>query len=70
MNNKFKIFGHGENSITYQLFTELDRKKLSRLLCRNTDWISGAPKIKEEDIEEVHLFPGFGKKEDTVSQMQ
>ena len=58
--NDLEIIGHGENSITYQLFNLLDRHKLFLLLQRNTKWIKPI-KIKEEDIEEVHLFPGFGK---------
>jgi len=56
-----EIIGHGENSITYQLFNEMDRHKLFLLLQNNTDWIQEF-KLKEEDIEEVHLFPSFGKR--------
>ena len=59
VNKKFELIGHGENSITYQLFNVLDKHKLFRLL-KNTVWIE-EPILDEEDIEEVHLFPGFGK---------
>ena len=60
-NDNFEIIGHGENSVTYQLFNELDKHKLSLLLNNNTNWINKI-KIKKEDIEEVHLFPSFGKR--------
>jgi len=56
-----EIIGHGENSITYQLFNELDKHKLFLLLHNNTAWLREF-KMNEEGIEEVHLFPNFGKK--------
>jgi hypothetical protein len=56
-----EIIGHGENSITYQLFNELGKHKLFLLLHNNTVWVHEF-KMNEEDIEEVHLFPNFGKK--------
>lgn len=59
--NDLEIMGHGENSITYQLFNKIDRHKLFLLLHNNTNW-SQEFEIKEEDIEEVRLFPSFGKR--------
>lgn len=59
--NNLKIIGHGENSVTYQLFNEIGRYKLSLLLNKYTDWIKEF-EIKEGDIKEVHLFPSFGKR--------
>ena len=59
--HNFEIRGHGENSVTYQLFNELDKHKLFRLLNIHTRWINTF-KIEEADIEEVHLFPSFGKR--------
>ena len=61
VNKKFKLRGHGENSVTYQLFKELDKRQLYLLLNDHTEWINKF-KIKEADIEEVHLFPSFGKR--------
>ena len=60
---RFEIKGHGENSITYQLFNVLDRKSLFLLLDSNTDWIEKPSIEKKEDIEEVHLFPSFGRRD-------
>ena len=59
--DNLEIIGHGENSVTYQLFNELDRGKLFLLLNKYTKWIDDF-KMKEVDIKEVHLFPSFGKR--------
>ena len=59
--NNLEIIGHGENSVTYQLFNEIGKHRLFFLLSKHTDWIHKF-EIKEEDIKEVHLFPSFGKR--------
>ncbi|NQT23575.1 MAG: hypothetical protein HQ579_09105 [Candidatus Omnitrophica bacterium] len=56
----FKLFGHGENSVTFQLFSSMNKRQLRRFLS-NADWASFNPNIKEAAIQEVHLFPCFGK---------
>ena len=55
-----KRYAHGENSITYTMFTHFDEHQLARLV-ENAEWIH-RPKLKRDEIEAVHLFPSFGRK--------
>ena len=52
--------GHGENSVTFQLFHELNQNKLRNLLSY-TGWVPKSPYSNGMKMEEVHLFPCFGK---------
>lgn len=55
---------HGENSITYALFTKLKTTQLARMLSKHVNWTPSNVnvKINSTDICQVHLFPNFGKK--------
>lgn len=59
---ELNLIGHGENSITYLFFCELNRKKLVNILSKYSFWTQKFPHVKENDIEEIHLFPCFGKR--------
>jgi len=54
-------FYHGENSITFSLFDEIDRHQLALMINNNIEW-NKKYKINENDIEGIHFFPNFGKK--------
>ena len=54
-------FYHGENSITFSLFDEIDRHQLALMINNNVKW-NKKIKINENDIESIHFFPNFGKR--------
>ncbi len=66
-----KLHGHGENSVTFSLFTECSRnwRILDRLI-KDAKWSDAETsksflRLKQSDYEksEIHLFPCFGKRE-------
>jgi len=52
---------HGENGITFSLFTELDDSTKIHNFLDNVKW-NVKPKLPVVKDFQVHLFPGFGKK--------
>lgn len=55
-----KKYFHGENSITFSMFSNMDEHRLSRLFS-NALW-NRPVKISPKQILFVHLFPNFGKR--------
>lgn len=62
MNVRRNLQLHGENGITFQLFSELskDARKLVYFL-EHVEWAT-KPELSEDSKFEIHLFPSFGRK--------
>jgi hypothetical protein len=58
-----KVVPHGENGITYSIFSQLDTDEKVKYFIRHITWLDEVNKPIEKQIENavVHLFPSFGR---------